>query len=125
VPAILLVAWALIARPGHHKAHAVLLGLVVSVLLTSFLTDIAKDAVGRPRPDLIARCKPEKSAPLHELVTIDVCTETRHHLLYELTIPATMRTHTDNSSSDTMAFVAGLAATVALLFLDLDGWLWH
>lgn len=82
IPLILLVAWAMIFRPGHHKAHAVLLGLVTSVLMTTFLTDIAKDAVGRPRPDLISRCKPEKSTPMHELVPIDVCTETRRHLLY-------------------------------------------
>jgi diacylglycerol diphosphate phosphatase/phosphatidate phosphatase len=81
IPAILLVAWALIFRPGHHKAHAVLLGLVISVLLTSFLTDIAKDAVGRPRPDLIARCKPKAGTPEHELVPIGVCTEKRAHLL--------------------------------------------
>ncbi|KJY01205.1 PAP2-domain-containing protein [Zymoseptoria brevis] len=83
IPLILLVAWAMIFRPGHHKAHAVLLGLVTSVLMTTFLTDIAKDAVGRPRPDLISRCKPEKSTPMHELVPIDVCTETRRHLLHD------------------------------------------
>ena len=29
-----------------------------SLLLTSFITDVIKNAVGRPRPDLIARCKP-------------------------------------------------------------------
>lgn len=81
LPAIVLLVWALVTRPDVHKTHVTFLGLFVSLLLTSFLTDIAKDAIGRPRPDLIARCKPEKSAPLHELVTFKVCTETNHHTL--------------------------------------------
>ncbi|KAK3109505.1 hypothetical protein LTR53_017171 [Teratosphaeriaceae sp. CCFEE 6253] len=83
LPLALLVLWTATLRPSWHKAHATLLGLAIAVLLTSFLTDLIKDAVGRPRPDLIARCVPDISAPQHELVTIDVCTQTDHHTLHD------------------------------------------
>jgi len=83
VPAIVLLVWNLILRQDLHKAHVTLLGLAISVLTTCFLTDIFKDAIGRPRPDLIARCKPGPTAPTTGLVTIDVCTETDHHLLQD------------------------------------------
>jgi len=39
--------------------------------------------VGRPRPDLISRCKPAPGTPENVLVTIDVCTETDHHTLHD------------------------------------------
>jgi diacylglycerol diphosphate phosphatase/phosphatidate phosphatase len=39
--------------------------------------------VGRPRPDLIARCKPEKGTPGDTLVTWKVCTETDSHTLHD------------------------------------------
>ena len=83
VPLLVLLAWALIARCGAHKAHVTILGLLVSHALSSFLTDVVKNAVGRPRPDLIARCKAMKGTPGHALVTIDVCTETDHHVLHD------------------------------------------
>ncbi|TKA80288.1 hypothetical protein B0A55_03028 [Friedmanniomyces simplex] len=83
IPLALLVLSTITLRPSIHKAHVTILGLIITILLTSFITDIIKDAVGRPRPDLMARCKPDISAPLHELVTIDVCTETDHHTLHD------------------------------------------
>lgn len=83
LPLLVVVLWAAVLRPGIHKAHVTLLGLIVSILLTTFITDILKDAVGRPRPDLIARCKPSLDAPQHDLVGIEVCTETQHHLLHD------------------------------------------
>lgn len=82
-PLVFLVLWALLFRPGFHEAHVTILGLLISVFLTSLLTDIIKNAVGRPRPDLIARCKPELGTPEHTLVTISVCTETVHHTLHD------------------------------------------
>ncbi|KAK3173840.1 hypothetical protein Dsin_033222 [Dipteronia sinensis] len=82
-PLVVIVLWALIFRQGFHKSHVTILGLFISLLLTSLLTDIVKNAVGRPRPDLIARCKPAPGTPGHELVTIDVCTETDHHTLHD------------------------------------------
>ncbi|KAI9715730.1 MAG: hypothetical protein M1828_000745 [Chrysothrix sp. TS-e1954] len=83
VPLISLILWALILRPGAHKAHVTFLGLFLSVFLTALLTDIVKNTVGRPRPDLLARCKPASGTPEHSLVSYDVCTETRHHRLQD------------------------------------------
>lgn len=51
------------------------------LMLSSFLTDSIKNAVGRPRPDLISRCKPQPGTPGHLLVTYEVCTETDSHTL--------------------------------------------
>lgn len=51
--------------------------------MTLFLTDLFKDAIGRPRPDLIARCNPIPETPRDQMVTIAVCQETRHHVLHD------------------------------------------
>ncbi|KAJ4988694.1 pap2 domain protein [Stagonosporopsis vannaccii] len=83
VPLGTLILWALIARPGTHKAHVTLLGWLVSMILTLFLTDVIKNAVGRPRPDLLSRCKPAPGTPGDVLVTFEVCTETDHHVLHD------------------------------------------
>ena len=83
VPLGALIAWALILRPGTHKAHVTILGWFISMILTMFITDVIKNAVGRPRPDLIARCKPAPGTPAHQLVTFEVCTETNHHVLHD------------------------------------------
>ncbi|OQO03970.1 hypothetical protein B0A48_10612 [Cryoendolithus antarcticus] len=81
VPAIATLLWNLALRPDLHKAHVTILGLLISLISTSFLTDVFKDAIGRPRPDLLARCSPEAGTPANVLVTISVCTEENHHLL--------------------------------------------
>jgi len=83
VPLGILIAWSLVARPGTHKAHVTILGWFISMILTTFLTDVIKNAVGRPRPDLIARCKPRPGTPAHALVTYEVCTEPDHHILHD------------------------------------------
>lgn len=83
IPLLTIVVWALITRPGFHQAHVSILGLVVSLLLTMFLTDGIKNSVGRPRPDLIARCKPKEDTPSHALVAIEVCTETNRRVLQD------------------------------------------
>ena len=83
LPLGVLVLWAGLLRPGWHKSHVTILGLFISVMLTAFLTDVVKNAVGRPRPDLLARCKPRAGTPQNKLVTIDVCTETDHHILHD------------------------------------------
>ena len=82
-PLGVIALWILVSRPGWHKAHATVLGLLISLIFTSFITDLVKNAVGRPRPDLIARCKPKSTTPKHELVSIDICEETDHHLLQD------------------------------------------
>ena len=53
------------------------------LLLTSFITDVTKNAVGRPRPDLISRCLPAAGTPKDILVNIEVCTEKDQHTLEE------------------------------------------
>ncbi len=82
-PLVLLIIWAIVARPGIHKAHVTIIGLFISVWLTSLLTGTIKNAIGRPRPDLISRCQPQPGTPEHDLVTIAVCTETAHHKLQD------------------------------------------
>jgi len=83
IPLAVLVVWALAFRPQGHKAHVTILGWFISLILTLFLTDVIKNAVGRPRPDLISRCKPQKGTSIHELVTWEICTETNHHVLHD------------------------------------------
>lgn len=63
--------------------HVTILGFFIAVSLTALLTDIVKNAIGRPRPDLIDRCKPEKGTSEHGLVSFDVCTEPDHHTLHD------------------------------------------
>jgi diacylglycerol diphosphate phosphatase/phosphatidate phosphatase len=57
--------------------------ILASIFLTTFITDVIKNAVGRPRPDLISRCKPGSGTPRDILVTIAACTETDHHTLHD------------------------------------------
>ncbi|RWA13139.1 hypothetical protein EKO27_g1936 [Xylaria grammica] len=83
VPLVLVIVYNSITRASFHKHHNTVLGLAIALILTSFLTDIVKNAVGRPRPDLIARCKPVSGTKPDMLVTIDVCTETNHHTLHD------------------------------------------
>ncbi|KAL1608760.1 hypothetical protein SLS59_001951 [Nothophoma quercina] len=71
VPLGVLVAWIAVTRPGTHKAHVTLLGWLVSMILTLFLTDVIKNAVGRPRPDLLSRCKPAPGTASDVLVTFE------------------------------------------------------
>lgn len=72
-----------VTRAPFHKWHATYITMAIALVLTSTITDIIKNAVGRPRPDLIARCKPERGTPTDTLVTIAVCTETSHHVLHD------------------------------------------
>ncbi|KAL9011085.1 MAG: hypothetical protein Q9173_004047 [Seirophora scorigena] len=88
LPFIILILSTTLLFPSQspnrlHKTHVTLLGLLISLLLTSFLTDTFKNAIGRPRPDLLARCKPAKGTPTNRLVTIEVCTEKDHHTLHD------------------------------------------
>jgi len=83
IPLLALAAWAAIMQPGAHKTRVTFHGLITSIFLTAFVTDILKNAVGRPRPDLLARCKPAVGTPRDVLVDISVCTETEPHLLQD------------------------------------------
>lgn len=83
LPILFLTAYNTIARAPSHTHHVTLLGLSISLALTVVLTDLIKNSVGRPRPDLLARCLPLPTAPHNTLVTIDVCTQTNHHRLHD------------------------------------------
>lgn len=83
LPLGVLILYNITTQASLHKHEATYLCFVISVVMTSFITDVIKNAVGRPRPDLIARCKPKVGTEANVLVTIDVCTETGHHLLHD------------------------------------------
>ncbi|KAI1211144.1 acid phosphatase/Vanadium-dependent haloperoxidase [Annulohypoxylon truncatum] len=83
VPLGVVLLYNSFSRASFHKHHSTILGLAIALILSSFLTDIVKNTVGRPRPDLIARCKPAHGTKPNVLVTIDVCTETDHHTLHD------------------------------------------
>ena len=70
-------------RASRHQHHVTYLGLAITLILAAFITDLIKNLVGRPRPDLIARCKPTADTPRDTLVTIAVCTESAHHVLHD------------------------------------------
>lgn len=83
VPLVVIVLANSLAGASRHKHHVAILGLAIALILTSFLTDTVKNTVGRPRPDLVARCKPAPGTPENKLVGVEVCTETRHHVLHD------------------------------------------
>lgn len=82
-PLVLVIATNFATGASAHKHHVAILGLAIGVVLTTFLTDVVKNTVGRPRPDLLARCKPKPSTPEGKLVDWTVCTETQSHLLHD------------------------------------------
>lgn len=49
--------------------------------MTLLLTDVFKDAIGRPRPDLLSRCEPNRNSPTDQLVGVEVCTQENTHML--------------------------------------------
>ena len=75
----------LATRAPRHKHHVTILPLIIALLLTSLLTDIVKNTVGRPRPDLLARClaADPNNTTTPPLVTIAVCTQQDHHTLHD------------------------------------------
>ncbi|KAL7266050.1 hypothetical protein RUND412_011417, partial [Rhizina undulata] len=88
VPFTIIVLWTLLgtsksADEKKHQLHVAILGLSLSLIFTTFVTDVIKNGVGRPRPDLLARCRPADGTPGHELVGIEVCLETDHHRLHD------------------------------------------
>ncbi|OJK02227.1 hypothetical protein ASPACDRAFT_41046 [Aspergillus aculeatus ATCC 16872] len=83
IPFLILLVWAATFRPSPHKVQVTLLGFLIAVMLTSLITDIIKNSVGRPRPDLISRCLPKKGTPAESLVAWTVCTQSSEHILQE------------------------------------------
>lgn len=63
--------------------HNATLGLILGLATTGAFTQLTKITVGRPRPDIIDRCKPIPGSvdPIYELSTIAMCTETNEAIL--------------------------------------------
>lgn len=83
IPLFIILTWTVLGRSGVHKTQVTILGFLVAILLTTFVTDVIKNAVGMPRPDLISRCKPTKGTPKDVLVGYTVCTQDNNHILQE------------------------------------------
>ena len=80
-PLGLLVVFCLAVRPGFHQSHVTILGFLVSLAFSGFLTHVFKNAIGRARPDLLARCIAQKGTPANRLVDYTVCTQTDEYKL--------------------------------------------
>ena len=80
--AVILIAL-IVFRATTHKFYVSLLGLAISLVLTASLTNLAKNAIGRPRPDFLDRCKARPGTPQSSLVGMDVCTQTNDHTLQD------------------------------------------
>lgn len=83
IPLGILVAYNFIMRSSPTKHEATYLPFMISIVLTMFLTDIIKNAVVRPRPDLLDRCHPAQGTEPHKLVDIGVCTTKDSHKLQD------------------------------------------
>ncbi|KYK61141.1 hypothetical protein DCS_02282 [Drechmeria coniospora] len=83
LPLGVLVAYNVVTRSAAAKHEVTYLAFAIAVVLTSFLTDIIKNAVGRPRPDLLDRCHPSADTKPNVLVTITVCTSTDDRKLHD------------------------------------------
>ncbi|EDK47407.1 Diacylglycerol pyrophosphate phosphatase 1 [Lodderomyces elongisporus] len=73
---IALITSLILTKPKYkvYNTYVACLGLLLAVLVTSNVTDILKNLIGRHRPDFLSRCKPDPSTPKDVLVSIEVCT---------------------------------------------------
>lgn len=83
IPLGVLIAYNLLQHSTRAKHEVTYIAFAISICLASFLTDIIKNAVGRPRPDLLDRCQPAAGTLPNVLVTIDVCTAPADHQLHD------------------------------------------
>lgn len=74
---VVSVVGILITKPKNkiYLTFLSLIGLAISILLTSVVTDVLKNFIGRCRPDFLARCIPREGTPKDVMVFAkDVCT---------------------------------------------------
>ncbi|TKA58554.1 hypothetical protein B0A53_00295 [Rhodotorula sp. CCFEE 5036] len=84
IPLVLMALIALVWRRSFWDLHASILGLLLSVSLTTVFTQVVKVCVGRPRPDLIDRCQPVEgatNAAVYGLATVAICTVQSGHII--------------------------------------------
>lgn len=78
VPIMVIAVVSLVITKPKHKIYVTyvsLVGVGVSVLSASIVTDVLKNSFGRHRPDFLARCIPRADAPRDVMVFAkDVCT---------------------------------------------------
>lgn len=78
IPLSVIIIVALISTcPPKYKLYNTWvssIGLLLSILITSFVTNIVKNWFGRLRPDFLDRCQPANDTPKDKLVSIEVCT---------------------------------------------------
>ncbi|RKP14683.1 phosphatidic acid phosphatase type 2/haloperoxidase, partial [Piptocephalis cylindrospora] len=77
--AITLVALSFHRRWHHY--HFAVQGLLCSLAFTALITHVLKNTVGRPRPDLLARCQPQIPEPVPILVDVSICQEQNEYLI--------------------------------------------
>ncbi|GAA5872426.1 hypothetical protein JCM8547_000923 [Rhodosporidiobolus lusitaniae] len=88
VPAVCIILVAVIWRRSFWDLHNGLLGLLLSVSLTTVFTQVVKICVGRPRPDIIDRCQPIEGAANKAVyglaVAAEICTtDINSHLMLD------------------------------------------
>ncbi|KAJ1906269.1 hypothetical protein LPJ81_001435 [Coemansia sp. IMI 209127] len=88
IPAAIITGISLGLRKNTYDLHVGVLGLLMGVSLTLMFTDVLKNVVGRPRPNLLARCLPvPPNEPLRDppqgLSTISICTQENIAVLNE------------------------------------------
>ncbi|ODN82821.1 hypothetical protein L202_01088 [Cryptococcus amylolentus CBS 6039] len=79
IPLIVLVPISVFIARNAWDTHNAVVGVLMSYTMAGVVTQIIKMSVGRPRPDLIARCLPIAGAtdsPVFGLSTVDICTNT-------------------------------------------------
>lgn len=92
IPMMILILWTLLLPPYNRQSHTylsrfdrawdlnlTLLGFFLSLAATITVTNAFKSAVGRPRPDIIDRCRPSADAysdELYKLANWTICTRT-------------------------------------------------
>ncbi|KAF9963772.1 hypothetical protein BGZ70_007187 [Mortierella alpina] len=87
LPVVVIALVGLGVRRSPYDVHNGILGLLVSLLLTTMFTQVIKLTLGKHRPDFLSRCQPmlngvslTQDRPL-QLWTIDVCTQTNKKIL--------------------------------------------
>ena len=81
VPLISVILLSLVQKSRSARINTAILGLVLSITFTGFVTELFKKLVGRPRPDFLDRCQPDILSIVpdtqhytSELHTYQICT---------------------------------------------------
>jgi len=84
-PAALQAGVNLLTVRSWWDLHNSLLGLLLGLSLTGSITQVVKITVGRPRPDVIARCLPQAGAtdPQFGLSSVAICTRAAGPIIHD------------------------------------------